>query len=155
MDSSKNYIKQEKETFFGNIWQEVMAMSYGSLNILIVDDQAGVRFLLDAVVQEEGHNSFNATNGLEALDMVSKVNPHLIFMDIRMPVMDGTKALEKMLEMGCKAEIVIMTAFTENEAIEKASKNGEVKCIIKPFDIEEIRKIIRQTASRVYPQATA
>lgn len=122
-------------------------MGYQSLNILVVDDQPGVRYLLDAVVREEGHNSHLATNGLEAVEMVKKVNPNLVFMDIRMPLMDGTKALEMIKELGYGPTVIMMTAFTEESVIDTAYTNGAAKCIIKPFDIEDIRKIIRDEAN--------
>lgn len=130
-------------------------MGYQSLNILVVDDQPGVRYLLDAVIREEGHQSYLATNGLEAVEMVKKLNPHLVFMDIRMPLMDGTKALETMKELGFTPTVIIMTAFTEKNVIDKAYINGAAKCIIKPFDIDDIRKIIRDTAAKNDPQASS
>lgn len=126
-----------------------------SLNILVVDDQAGVRYLLDAVIREECHNSYLATNGLEAIEMVKKIKPNLVFMDIRMPVMDGTKALEKIKELGFNPDVVIMTAFTEKDVIDKAYRNGAVKCVIKPFDVDEIRKLIRESAKKTHPRASA
>ncbi len=130
-------------------------MGYQRLNILVVDDQPGVRYLLDTVVREEGHNSYLASNGLEAVEMVKKVNPHLVFMDIRMPVMDGTKALEKITESGYHPAVVIMTAFTEKDVIDRAYSMGAVKCIIKPFDVEDIRKIMREAATKKHSQASA
>ena len=129
-------------------------MGYQSLNILVVDDQPGVRYLLDAVVREEGHQSYLATNGLEAVEMVKKVNPHLLFMDIRMPLMDGTKALETIKELGFEPTVIMMTAYTEKSVIDKAYNNGAAKCIIKPFDIDDIRIIIRDTAAKINPQAS-
>lgn len=125
------------------------------LDVLAVDDQVGVRYLLDAVIREEGHNSYLAANGMEALEQVSKLNPHLVFMDIRMPVMDGTQALEKMHELGYHPDVVIMTAFTEKDVIDRVRKNGAVKCIIKPFDVDEIREILREAAGKNYPMVSA
>lgn len=121
-------------------------MGYEMLKILVVDDQPGVRYLLDAVVKEEGHQSYLATNGLEAVEMIKKVEPHLVFMDIRMPLMDGTKALEIIKGLGLGVKVIMMTAFTEKSVIDEAFSNGAAKCIIKPFDIDDIRKIIRNTA---------
>ena len=130
-------------------------MGFQRLDVLVVDDQAGVRYLLDAIIREEGHNSYLATNGLEAVEQVKSINPHLIFMDIRMPIMDGTKALEKINEMGCNYQVVIMTAFTEKDVIDKARANGAFKCIIKPFDVEEIRQILHEVAQKRFPKASA
>ncbi len=112
------------------------------LDVLIVDDQPGVRYLLDIIVREEGHRPFQAVNGQEAVDKVRKINPQLVFMDIRMPVMDGATALKKIREMGYNCQVVVMTSFIENDVIDKVRNNGAVKCIIKPFDTGEIRQII-------------
>ena len=119
-------------------------MEIQHMDVLIVDDQAGVRYLLDIIVREEGHRPFLAVNGQDAVKQAAKINPHLVFMDIRMPVMDGTKALKKMKEMGCRGQVVIMTAFTETDVIDKAHANGVLRCIIKPFDVAEIRQIINE-----------
>ncbi|KNZ69882.1 response regulator receiver protein [Thermincola ferriacetica] len=120
-------------------------MSGFPLKVLIVDDQAGVRHLLEAVAQEEGCQTFTGCNGFEAVDQVKKNQPDLIFMDIRMPGMDGTQALEIILQMGLDIEIVMMTAFAEKEVLDK-TPSGRVRYLIKPFDIEEIRSIIRTLA---------
>jgi len=124
------------------------------LNILVVDDQPGVRYLLDAVIREEGHDCYLASNGLEAVELVETVQPALVFMDIRMPVMDGAKAIETIYKLGFSPDVVIMTAFTEKDVIERAYKHGAIKCIIKPFDIDEIRAIIREKADRSRPRVS-
>jgi len=123
-------------------------MSAAGMNIVVIDDQAGVRYLLDTLVKEEGHNSYTGVNGTEAVELVRMHNPDLVFMDIKMPVMDGTQALEKIQELGLKTDVVMMTAFTEKEVIDKAYRNGAVKCIIKPFDINEVRAIIQDYGNR-------
>ena len=124
-------------------------MNTAIMNVVVIDDQAGVRYLLDTLVKEEGHNSFTGANGLEAVELVRQYNPDLVFMDIKMPVMDGTSALEKIKELGFNTEVVMMTAFTEKEVIDNAYRNGAVKCIIKPFDINEVRTIIRDYSNRI------
>lgn len=123
-------------------------MKPNRLNILTVEDEAGIRSLLRAVIIEEGHNSFDAANGLEALEIIKTVNPHLVFMDIKMPVMDGIKSLEKLKQLKCKPDVVVMSVFTEKELINKAYQYGAVKCIDKPFNLDDIREIIRQAAQK-------
>lgn len=150
---SKFSDKGHDSSHHGLISQGSVNMGYECLNILVVDDQPGVRYLLDTIVKEEGHNCFLATNGLEAVEMVGNIRPNLVFMDIRMPIMDGTKALEKMKEKGLTSDVIIMTAFTEKEVIDNAYKNGAIKCIIKPFDVEEIRELIHQATDKVFPDA--
>lgn len=130
-------------------------MGYKSLKVLVVDDQPGVRYLLDTIVKEDGHNCFLASNGQEAVEMVGKIQPNLVFMDVRMPVMDGTKALEIMKEQGLTYDVVIMTAYTDKDVIDKAYKNGAIQCIIKPFDVEDIRAFIKQATDKVFPNTSA
>lgn len=130
-------------------------MEFKKKNILVVDDQPGVRYLLDTIVCEEGHNCFQASNGAEAVEMAQKMNPDLVFMDVRMPVMDGTQALAAMNELGVKTKVVIMTAFTDKDVIEKAYQNGAIRCIIKPFDVDEIRLLIEDVSSERYSNINA
>lgn len=130
-------------------------LGYQHLNVLIVDDQPGVRYLLDAIVREEGHSPILAANGLEAVEIARTAKPHLVFMDIRMPVMNGMKALERMKELGSKSDFVIMTAFTDMNVIDNEYKNGVIKCLIKPFDVDEIKEILHEASHRKYRRASA
>ena len=123
-------------------------MNVQGLQILAVDDQPGVRFLLDAIFQEEGHKSYLAANGLEALDQIKKFAPDLIFMDLRMPVMDGKQTVQAIKAMDVHTEIVIMTAFSEKDVIDSIEKIGEFKYLSKPFDVDDVRTIVREAAQR-------
>lgn len=123
-------------------------MDVQGLQIMAVDDQPGVRFLLDAIFQEEGHKTYLAANGLEALDQIKKSTPDLIFMDLRMPVMDGKQTVEAIKAMGLHTEIVIMTAFSEKDVIDSIRKIGEFKYLSKPFDVDDVRTIVREAAHR-------
>ncbi len=116
------------------------------LNILTVDDSAGIRYLLSTVVCEEGHNSYLASNGLEALEIVKNIKPHLIFMDLKMPAMDGLTFLQKIKELSYIPEVIVMTVFTEKEVVEQVYQYGARKCLEKPFDLNEIRNLIRAAA---------
>jgi two-component system response regulator (stage 0 sporulation protein F) len=115
-----------------------------TINVLIVDDQAGVRYLLDVLIKDLGHNTFNASNGLEAIEWVKKVKPELIFMDVRMPIMDGLEALGRIKTMSPSTEVVMMTANYTEEVITKAQQKGAAKCMAKPFDVEQIRDVISE-----------
>lgn len=59
------------------------------VNILVVDDDPDIRDVLKLTLEGEGYNVQEAANGKEALEMVRKVNPHLLLLDFKMPVMDG------------------------------------------------------------------
>lgn len=115
-----------------------------TINVLIVDDQAGVRYLLDVLIKELGHKPFCASNGLEAVEMVKKVKPELIFMDVRMPIMNGFEALSRIKTMAPNTEVVMMTANYNEETVDESLQRGAVKCLAKPFDVETIRETIDQ-----------
>lgn len=64
--------------------------------ILIVDDQYGIRILLNEVFHKEGYQTFQAANGIQALDIVTKERPDLVLLDMKIPGMDGIEILKRM-----------------------------------------------------------
>ena len=114
-------------------------MTEKTMNIMVVDDQPGVRYLLDIVVKELGHDVYTAQNGLEAVELASSKRFDLIFMDVRMPLMGGLEALTRIRAISPTTDIVIMTAYGSDDTIECANKNGALCCIAKPFDVEDIK----------------
>ncbi|MBO8137110.1 MAG: response regulator [Desulfotomaculum sp.] len=119
-------------------------MAKTPLNILIVDDQVGIRYLLEILLQEAGHNTSTAENGLEAVEAVKEGNFDLVFMDIRMPVMDGIEALQKLKMISSSVEVVMMTANNTEEAVNQSLEGGALKCLAKPFDVEDIRQTVEE-----------
>lgn len=117
-------------------------MDSNSLDILVVDDQPGVRYLLDTVIKELGHRVHTAQNGLEAVEKVRAIRPNLVFMDVRMPLMDGLDALGKIKKMLPSTQVVIMTAYGSEDTIYQAHKRGALCCMAKPFDVELIKKFL-------------
>ncbi|KJS15350.1 MAG: histidine kinase [Peptococcaceae bacterium BRH_c4b] len=113
-----------------------------TMNVLVVDDQPGVRFLLDIIIRDSGHRVLTAENGLEALETVRLIKPDLVFMDVRMPLMGGVEALGKIKMISPDTEVVLMTAYVSDETVEMAMKKGAMCCIAKPFDVDEIKLFI-------------
>jgi two-component system, response regulator, stage 0 sporulation protein F len=122
--------------------EEVKNMQSSILDVLIVDDQPGVRQLLKIIVTEEGHRAFTATNGLEAVEFVKTKKPDIVLMDVQMPIMNGIETLIEFKRMFNNLEVVLMTAYSKTEAIEKAKKVGIYKLIAKPFDVNQIKDIL-------------
>lgn len=112
------------------------------LKILIVDDQPGVRYLLDIVIREAGHRVSTAKNGLEAVEIAKSNHPDLIFMDVRMPLMGGLEALGEIKAMIPDTEVIIMTAYGSEETVSRAMEGGALCCIAKPFDVEKIKELL-------------
>lgn len=116
------------------------------LDVLVVDDQPGVRFLLNLVIREAGHRVHSAQNGLEAVDMVRRLIPDLVFMDVRMPLLGGLEALEKIKEIAPDLKVVIMSAYGSEDVEKKAIRDGAMCCMAKPFDVEKLKNFINEFA---------
>ncbi|AZU64621.1 MULTISPECIES: response regulator [Neobacillus] len=112
--------------------------------ILIVDDQFGIRILLNEVFQKEGYKTFQAANGVQALDIVTKHAPDLVLLDMKIPGMDGIEILKRMKVIDPDIRVIIMTAYGELDMIQEAKDLGAITHFAKPFDIDDIRAAVRK-----------
>ncbi len=111
--------------------------------LLIVDDEAHIRMLLEQTLEEledEGVNFFSAQNGEEALEIIQKENPELVFLDVMMPKMNGMEVcrrVKKELKLD-KVFIVLLTAKGQELDRQKGQEVGADLYMTKPFDPEVI-----------------
>lgn len=112
--------------------------------ILIVDDQFGIRILLNEVLQKEGYETFQAANGIQALEIVDNHSPDLVLLDMKIPGMDGIEILKRMKEKNENIRVIIMTAYGELDMIQKAKDLGALTHFAKPFDIDDIRRTVKE-----------
>lgn len=83
-----------------------------------VIDQYGIRILLNEVFNKEGYQTFQAANGLQALDIVTKERPDLVLLDMKIPGMDGIEILKRMKVIDENIRVIIMTAYGELDMID-------------------------------------
>lgn len=112
--------------------------------LLIVDDQYGIRLLLHEIFKKEGYEVFQAANGFQAIDIVIKDCPDLVILDMKIPGMDGVEILKRIKEINKEIKVILMTAYGELDIIEEAKKLGALRYFPKPFDIDEIKKVVRE-----------
>ncbi|MFS0575902.1 response regulator [Sporosarcina sp. 179-K 3D1 HS] len=117
-------------------------------SLLIVDDQAGIRLLLDELFRKEGYRTRLAGNGIEALQAVQEEIPGCILLDTKMPGMDGIEALQQLKIICPEVPVIMMTAYEESELPEGTDKSGEILYFAKPFDIYEIRDAVNGLFAR-------
>ena len=117
-------------------------------NILIVDDEQSYRQLLSLVFDGDGHTMRTATNGREALRMLREQPADLIISDVKMPDMDGIEMLRAVRETLPDLGVILMTAFASVETAREAFKLGADDFIQKPFDVEELKLIVRKTLEK-------
>jgi two-component system, response regulator, stage 0 sporulation protein F len=115
-----------------------------SNNLLIVDDQYGIRVLLTEIFNKEGYNTFQAANGTQALSIVEKDRPGLVLLDMKIPGMDGIEILKRLKTIDSSIQVIMMTAYGELDMIQEAKQLGAISHFSKPFDIDEIRQAVRE-----------
>lgn len=114
----------------------------GMNRILIVDDQKGVRRLLEELFKKDGWDVSVAVDGAEAVEVAVQLQPDIILMDMKMPNMNGLEASQKIIEQCPDLCIIMMTAYGEMEVVRAALDSGVKKCITKPFDIIYLRETV-------------
>ncbi|MGI9035645.1 MAG: sigma-54-dependent transcriptional regulator [Pyrinomonadaceae bacterium] len=117
-------------------------------NLLIVDDEQSYRQLLSLVFESDGHSIRTAMNGREALEMLRVEAADLIVSDVRMPDMDGIALLRAAKEIYPDVGMVLMTAFATVDTARDAFKLGADDFIQKPFDVEELKAIVKRTLEK-------
>ncbi|HEV2882620.1 MAG TPA: sigma-54 dependent transcriptional regulator [Pyrinomonadaceae bacterium] len=112
--------------------------------ILIVDDEQGMRQLLSLVFGRAGHQVRAAENGRRAVEMLREAAADLIVSDVRMPDMGGIELLSAARELSPDTAVVMMTAFATVETAREAFKLGADDFIQKPFDVDELKLIVEK-----------
>jgi len=112
--------------------------------LLIVDDQYGIRLLLHEIFKKEGYDVYQAANGFQAIDIVTNDRPDLVVLDMKIPGMDGIEILKRIKEIDQDIKVILMTAYGELDIIEEAKKLGAIRYFAKPFDIDEIKTVVRE-----------
>lgn len=112
--------------------------------ILIVDDSAMIRRIVSQLVQQLGHQSISAENGLLGYELAAEIRPDMIIMDIEMPVMDGFEATWRIKADQRTAHIPVafFTALGSEESIQQAREAGGVGFLNKPICKEELEQAI-------------
>jgi two-component system, response regulator, stage 0 sporulation protein F len=112
--------------------------------VLIVDDQFGIRILLNEVFQKEGYQTFQAANGVQALEILTKKEPDIVLLDMKIPGMDGIEILKRMKKLNQDIRVIIMTAYGELYMIQEAKDLGALTHFAKPFDIDYLREAVKK-----------
>lgn len=112
--------------------------------ILIVDDQKGVRRLLEELFKKENWEVSLASDGQEAIVKAKELNPDIILMDMKMPNMNGLEAAQHIIMNNPDQPIIIMTAYGEMDVVKQVLEVGVKKCITKPFDIMVLRDMVKE-----------
>ena len=116
--------------------------------VLIAEDEALIRLDLREMLVEEGYDVVGeAGDGETALRLTEQLRPDLVILDIKMPIMDGLTAAEN-IAAARLAPVVILTAFSQRELVERARAAGAMAYLVKPFQKSDLVPAIEIAASR-------
>ena len=114
--------------------------------ILVAEDEALIRMDLVEMLAEAGYEVVaQATNGAEAIELAELHKPDLAILDVAMPVLDGISAAEKIISI---APVLMLTAFSQRELIDRARDAGVMAYVVKPFTISDLVPAIEIAISR-------
>ena len=116
--------------------------------VLIAEDEALIRLDLREMLEEEGYDVCGeAGDGRAAIDMARALRPELVILDVAMPVLDGIAAAEEIARQRI-APVVILTAFSQRDLVEKAREAGAMAYLVKPFQRKDLLPTIEMALSR-------
>ena len=118
------------------------------LRILIADDEAVIRLGLRAMLQDQGYRVVGeASDGTRALDLVEKLHPDLVFLDIKMPGVDGLQAARRLLA-GRPVPVIILTAYADRAFVEQATEAGVLAYLVKPVRESDLAPAVETALGR-------
>ena len=113
-------------------------------SLLVVDDEADIRTLLDDILKDEGYAVRSASTGAEAIEEITKDLPDLVMMDIKLPDQDGIGVLRQLKREHPELEVIVMTAFGGSSTAIKAMEHGAYDYVTKPFDIDDLLATLKR-----------
>ncbi len=116
--------------------------------VVIAEDEALIRMDLAEMLAEQGYEVVGqAADGAKAVSLAEELRPDLVILDIRMPVLDGIAAAEQIAAQRI-APVVILTAFSQRELVERARDAGAMAYLVKPFSASDLVPAIEMAVSR-------
>lgn len=119
------------------------------MKILIVDDERAIRNSLKEILTDEGYEVETAEDGTQAVEMADKEKYNVIFCDIKMPGMDGTEVLDKLIVDGVDSAIVMISGHGDIDTAVECIKKGAFDFIQKPLDLNRILITIKNATEKV------
>ena len=123
-------------------------MSSEPIRVLIAEDEALIRLDLKEMLEEEGYTVVaEAGDGQQAVDRATELRPDLVILDIQMPVLDGLSAAEQIAAARI-APVIVLTAFSQRELVERARDAGAMAYLVKPFSKNDLVPAIEVARGR-------
>ncbi|SHG62799.1 response regulator [Ornithinibacillus halophilus] len=116
--------------------------------ILVVDDEIGIRLLLEDILSHEGFTVITAENGKEALKQIEIHSIDLMMLDYKLPIIDGIEVVQHLHKNNCGIPVILMSGLIET-ASEKTENFPQVKSLLeKPFDIQKVVQLVKDILAK-------
>jgi AmiR/NasT family two-component response regulator len=123
-------------------------VSTETIRVIIAEDEALIRLDLKEMLEEEGYSVVaEVGDGQQAVDRAAELRPDLVILDIQMPVLDGLSAAEQIASARI-APIIVLTAFSQRELVERARDAGAMAYLVKPFSKNDLVPAIEVARAR-------
>ena len=122
--------------------------------VLVVDDEEGPREAIRMILKPH-YQVYTAGSGDEVLTSLGQLRPDVIFMDVKMPRMDGVQLLERVKAMDQLVEVVMITAYASLDTVQRAMRFGAMDYLVKPFAPKELREVAERALARRRERAQA
>jgi two-component system, NtrC family, response regulator PilR len=117
-------------------------------SILIVDDEQGLREMLEILLSREGYDVAVAASGPEALDLFKKTPVNVVLTDIRMRPMDGLSLLKEIKRLRPQTEVIMISAYADQETAIEAMNEGAYDFFPKPFNNKELKQVVKDALAK-------
>ena len=118
------------------------------MNVLVVDDELGLRQTLSLILKAEGHDVRVACDGIDALRQLADAPADIVLCDVRMPGMDGLGFLERYSASAGRGLVIMMSAYGDDDAAVEAIRHGAYDFIAKPFRADQVLLVVRKAIER-------
>lgn len=132
-------------------WSETHHERQRPPNILLVDDEIGIRLSFGVLLKAEGYRVSTAADGVEALVQMGQNSFDLVLLDLQMPVMDGPTTLEEIRKRHGSIAVIVLTAYPDSELMAHALQSSPVMMLAKPASPRQVVACVRLILNGVRP----
>jgi two-component system NtrC family response regulator len=113
------------------------------ITLLIIDDDPAACRIFKKILGQEGYHVLTATDAGRGLRLIKEKSPEIVFLDIKMPRIDGIELLRRIRKINKDVIVIMLTGFATLDTARKAMELGAHDYVTKPFDLEAIKASIR------------
>jgi len=114
------------------------------MNILVVDDEQSICMLLHDVLTRFGHTVESRQDGAKAVELATEQRFDLVFLDIRMPGMNGVDTLKALRQVQPEATFVMITGYAHDDIVDECLSTGAADCLCKPFSLTQVTDLVKK-----------